>query len=102
MSYIVIWSPDALTSFEDRIEYLKINWTEKEIKNFKSRVNEYLDVLKERPFIGKPGKVKNIHIGLIIKQVSLVYRVKVNKKEIELVLFVDNRQDPKKIRKYKA
>jgi len=103
MNYTIIWSPDALTTFEDRIQYLEIHWTEKEIINFQRRVNEYLEILKEKPFIGKnPGKLKNIYIGLIIKQVSLIYRVKVIKKEIELVLFVDNRQDPKKIKKYKA
>ena len=101
MSYFITWSPQAILSFEDRIEYLEIHWTKKEITNFRQRVREYLEILKEKPFIGKnPGTVKNIHIGLIIKQVSLIYRVKVIKKEIELVLFVDNRQNPKKIRKY--
>ena len=85
MSYSIIWSPQALLSFEERIEYLEINWTEKEIKNFKQRVKEYLEVLREKPLIGRnPGKLKNIHIGFIIKQVSIIYRVKVLKKEIEL------------------
>jgi plasmid stabilization system protein ParE len=103
MTYSIIWSPDALMSFEERIEYLKINWTEKEIINFRQRVNEYLEVLKETPFIGKkPNKLKNLHIGLIIKPVSLIYRVKTTAKEIELVLFIDNRQNPKKIQKYRG
>jgi hypothetical protein len=102
MSYFITWSPQAIISFEDRIGYLEIHWTEKEITNFRQRVKEYLEVLKEKPFIGKkPGKLKNIYIGLIIKQVSLIYRVKVIKKEVELVLFIDNRQDPKRIKKYK-
>jgi plasmid stabilization system protein ParE len=103
MNYSIIWSPRSLATFEDRIQYLRIHWTEKEITNFKNRVKEYLEILKEEPFIGKnPGRYKNTHIGLIIKQVSLIYRVKVIKKEVELVAFIDNRQDPKKIRKYKA
>lgn len=75
----------------------------KEIRNFKSRVNEYLDVLRETPLIGKkPGKQKHLYLRLIIKQVSLMYIVSVVKKEIELVLFIDNRQNPNKIKKYKA
>ncbi|WP_295670317.1 hypothetical protein [uncultured Mucilaginibacter sp.] len=103
MSYSIIWSPKSLVSFEKRIEYLNIHWTEKEITNFKKRVNEYLEVLKDKPYIGKKaGRVKNMHVGLILKQVSLIYRVKAIRKEIELVLFVDNRQDPNKIRKYKT
>ncbi len=103
MSYTIIWTLEALTTFEDRITYLKINWTEKEIKNFKKRVNEYFEVLKEKPLIGKKTeKFKNVHIGLILKQVSIIYRVKTGTKEIELISFIDNRQDPRKIRKYKA
>jgi hypothetical protein len=102
MSYSIIWMPEAILTFGDRIKYLKIHWTEKEIRNFENRVKQYLDVLKDEPYIGKrPGKHKNVYIGLIIKPVSLIYRVKSRTKEIELLLFIDNRQDPKKIRKYK-
>lgn len=103
MSYTIIWSPDALSSFDDRIKYLKIHWTEKEIVNFRKRVKEYLETLSEEPLIGKkPGRRKNLHIGLVIKPVSLIYRVSKIRKEIELVLFIDNRQDPKKIKRYKS
>jgi hypothetical protein len=95
--------PEAISTFGDRIRYLKIHWTQKEITNFESRVKQYLDVLKDEPFIGKkPGRLKNVYIGLIIKPVSLIYRVKSHTKEIELLLFIDNRQDPKKIGKYKS
>jgi plasmid stabilization system protein ParE len=102
MSYSIVWTTQAYTSFEDRIEYLTIHFTDKEIKNFRQRVKEYLEVLKEEPGIGKkPGKYKNVHIGLVIKPVSIIYRIKILKKEIEIISFIDNRQDPKKIRKYK-
>jgi hypothetical protein len=42
MIYSIIWSPEAIISFEKRIEYLKIHFTEKEIKKFRKRVNDYL------------------------------------------------------------
>ncbi len=103
MSYTIIWSPDAESSFDERIQYLKINWTEKEIVKFKKRVKEYLQILKEEPLIGKRfGKRKDLHIGLILKPVSLIYRVKTVEKEIQLVLFIDNRRNPKRIKKYKS
>jgi len=102
MNYSITWTPESLSTFEDRITYLEIHWTDKEITNFKNRVKEYLDTLKQEPLIGKkPGKLKNVYMGLIIKQVSLIYRVKPLTNEIELISFIDNRQDPKKIRKYK-
>jgi plasmid stabilization system protein ParE len=102
MNYSIIWSPSALKTFEGRIDYLRRNWTEREITNFTKRVKEYLETLKEEPLIGKQtGKRKHSYIGLVIKEVSLIYRVKPIKKEIELLVFFDNRQNPKKIRKYK-
>jgi len=41
-------------------------------------------------------KKKYTHIGLIIKQVSLVYRMKPKSNVIELIAFIDNRQNPKR------
>ena len=102
MSYSVRWTSEALTTFQGRWQYLTIHWTEKEIKAFSERVKKYLETLSVSPFIGKHGKFKNVYIGLIIKEVSLVYRIKPKVAEIELISFFDNRQDPKKIRKYKA
>jgi plasmid stabilization system protein ParE len=103
MSYSIIWSPKAYLTFQDRIYYLERNWTQREINNFTIRVKEYLELLKKEPLIGTPtGRRKTVRIGLIIKEVSIIYRVKPIKKEIELLVFFDNRQDPKKIRKYKT
>ena len=53
MSFNLEWTEEALSTFEDRIDYLKQHWTEKEIRNFKKRVRNYLDTLIESPFIGK-------------------------------------------------
>jgi len=41
MKFSIIWMPEALKTFEKRIEYLKIHFTEKELKKFKKRVNDY-------------------------------------------------------------
>ena len=103
MNFSIIWMPEALETFEDRIEYLRIHWTEKEIKNFKKRVKDYLDILAFEPRIGKqPERLKDVRMGLIIKQVSIIYRVKSATHEIELLSFVDNRQNPQKIKKHKG
>jgi hypothetical protein len=40
--------------------------------------------------------MRHTYIGLIIKQVSIVYRLKLNSKKIELITFIDNRQNPAK------
>ncbi len=82
----IIWTKKAIKTFSNRIAYLEEHWTEKEIFNFISRVNEYLDTLKSQPLMfRKPVRLKNTHIGVIIKQVSLVYRIKLRKNKIELI-----------------
>jgi len=69
MNYSIIWSPRSLRTFEHRLQYLKIHWTEKEITNFNNRVKEYLETLKEKPFIGKiPGEYKNVTLGLLLNK----------------------------------
>jgi plasmid stabilization system protein ParE len=101
MNYTIVWTGEALATFEDRITYLQKHWTEKEIRNFKTRVKDYLDTLSETPFIGKkPGKLKNVYMGLVIRQVSVIYRVKSGSDQIELISFIDNRQNPRKTRRH--
>jgi hypothetical protein len=39
-------------------------------------------------------KKKNVRKGLITKHNTLYYRIKPRKKELELIIFWDNRKDP--------
>ena len=73
----IIWTKRAIKTFGKRIAYLEEHWTEREIFNFTNRVNEYLNSLQSQPLMyRKSTRLKNSHIGVIIKQVSLVYRIK--------------------------
>ncbi len=93
----IVWTQKAINTFGQRIKYLQDNWAEKEIFNFTERVNEYLTTLKTQPLMFRQStSLKNTHIGVIIKQVSLVYRIKPKSNRIELIAFIDNRQNPKK------
>jgi plasmid stabilization system protein ParE len=92
MGVEIVWTQKALKTFGKRIAYLEEHWTEKEIFNFTARVNEYLETLKTGPLMfRKSARLKQTHIGVIIKQVSLVYRYKTKGNKIELVAFIDNR-----------
>jgi plasmid stabilization system protein ParE len=97
MGIEIIWTKKAVQTFGRRIAYLEEHWTEKEIFSFTARVNEYLETLQTQPLMfRKSAKIKHTHIGVIIKQVSLVYRIKPKSQSIELIAFIDNRQNPKK------
>jgi hypothetical protein len=93
----IVWTKRAVITFGKRIAYLEKHWTEKEIFNFTKRVNEYLGLLKTQPLMYRQSaRLRYTHIGVIIKQVSIVYRIKPKSNTIELLAFIDNRQNPKK------
>ena len=97
MGIEIVWTKKAVQTFGDRIAYLQEHWTDKEIFNFTARVNGYLSSLQSQPLMfRKSAKLKHTHIGVIIKQVSLVYRIKPKSNMIELIAFIDNRQNPKR------
>jgi len=97
MVQAIIWSDLALKTYIQNIEFLKEEWTRKEVDNFIEAVERKLDLLKTQPLIGKlTNKRKHIRSTLIIGPVILVYRLAVKKQQIELVRFFNTRQNPKR------
>lgn len=93
MGFEIVWTKKAIQTFEKRLLYLEKHWTEKEILKFTAAVNQYLFVLKTQPLMfQKTLQQKQKRIGVIIKQVSLVYRVDYATQLIQLIAFIDNRQ----------
>ena len=100
MGLEIKWTKKAILTFNNRIAYLEQHWTQKEILVFTKRVSDYLLVLSEQPLMHrKSNTLKHVHISVISKKVSIVYRVKPKAGFIELVAFIDNRQG-QKINKY--
>ena len=91
----VRWTPKARRTYTEIINYLETDWTEKEIKTFIAKVDHLLELIRHNPEMGEESrKKKNIRKILITKQNSLYYRVKSHKKELQLLVFWDNRKDP--------
>ena len=95
----IIWLPKAQSSFKNIADYLIENWTEKEVNKFVGETNKLLETIKNQPktFVATE-KDKDVRKGLVNKHVSLFYKIKPRKKLIELLLFWDNRRNPKKRR----
>jgi plasmid stabilization system protein ParE len=97
MGFKIIWTIPALNSFQQNIDYLNENWTEKEVFAFTEKVNDILHLIREQPeLFRKSSKYKNVHRAVVMKQITLVYQVKPRKREIELLIFWDNRKNPAK------
>ncbi len=99
MAYEIIWSDEAKKTYQGIIDYLEKEWSEKEVSNFVFRVHNKLILLGVQPAIGRVHKKKyKIHKTLVHKNISLVYHIRQLRKEIVLLSFWDNRQDPAKFR----
>ena len=95
MPFNIIWSPVAKVTYYEILEYLEEHWTFREIQNFINRVEYVVELIRKSPVQYPVSKEKNIHRCVVVKQVSLFFRVKEN--NIELLVFWDNRQDPAKL-----
>jgi len=94
MALKIYWSNSADEKFEQIIAYLNKNWGEKVTSNFVNNVFDFLEILKKFPKIGSiEYEEKNIRGFVIVKQVTLFYRIHNNK--IILLDFFDNRSNPK-------
>lgn len=97
MAITVVWSSKAEHGFSEIINYLQLNWGEKEIKNFIKNTNSIIKKIQIFPLaFPLSKKTKNLHRCVLSKQTSMVYLYKVRKKEIEIVSFYDIRSGQNK------
>jgi plasmid stabilization system protein ParE len=94
----ISWTPTARKTYFNVLDYLVEVWTKREVQNFADEVEKVLNQISENPEMFEASrKKKNIRKGYITRHNSLYYRVKPVKKELELLIFWDNRQNPEKL-----
>ena len=92
------WTPTARKTYLSILDHLEESWTEREIQNFVNEVDKLLAQIANNPeMFEESRKKKNVRKGFITRHNTLYYRVKPRKKELELLAFWDNRQDPDKL-----
>lgn len=96
MAKEVIWSKRAIRSFDRIIDYLQVKWTEKEIVTLISNTNKVINQISTGVVQFRASNQLKIHEVLITKHNLLIYRV--SSERIELLVFYDTRQHPKKKR----
>ncbi len=100
MVYKVEWTPNALSSYERNMSWLQENWTTKEVTHFAQIVQNKISLLSDHPEIGRPRNKRqpNIRQTVLHKKILLIYRVKKQTHEIELLLFWNTPQKPSKLK----
>ena len=97
----IVWTKTAQKQFDDIVDYIETEWSEKIAAKFTNRVNDFFGLLQLYPEVGSiEVKKKRIKGFLLTKQVRLFYRIK--GQNIILLSFFDTRlSHSKKLRRYK-
>lgn len=94
----IIWTPTARITYFKVLDYLVENWTKNEVASFVTEVESLLNQISNHPEMFQASrKKKNVRKALITKHNTLYYRIKSGNKELELITFGDNRQNPNKL-----
>jgi plasmid stabilization system protein ParE len=93
----VLWTPEAEETFEQIIDNLILYWTQKELNSFLEQTENVLSFIEQNSCLYKlTQKNKQVRKGFINKLVTVFYRVDSENKQIEILSFWNNRQDPDK------
>lgn len=91
MPHQIFWTTAAKKSYEEVIEFLSQNWSQKEIEQFISRTEEVLLLMSNNPNI-YPVVGPDLHRCILSKHNSLFFKINDNK--ITILACWDNRKDP--------
>jgi len=96
MAKEVIWTPRALSSFDQVLNYLEEEWTEKEVSNFIELTGRIVKYISQNPKMFRKTNKNDVYEALVTPHNLLIYKVYPAK--IYLVTFWDTRRNPKKKR----
>ncbi len=96
MDYKIVYSNLAVFTLDSNLSYLQNNWPKISLLNFLDKEEKTIDLIKNNPTFFPLWKENlNIRKAIIVKQITLFYEVKNN--VIEILLFWNNYQNPKKL-----
>ncbi len=93
--YKVVWTEHALGELRQTVSYLELNFSEHEVQQLANKVESVLGLIATQPsMFPESSRRKGVRRAVILRFNSLYYRVK--DRQIEILSFFSNRQDPKK------
>ena len=97
MAKTVFFSKRARTNLEKLLTYLEDEWSLKVKNEFKEKLDRcVIQISKQPESCPVSEEFPGLYKCVVTKQTTLYYRIK--EKEIQVITFYDNRQDPKKLK----
>lgn len=80
--YKIHWTDNALDELAKTIEYLKENFTDREIRKLALKIESAMKLISQNPNIFPKSELKDVYKMVVLKYNTLYYRVKGNTIEI--------------------
>lgn len=93
--YSISWTDHALDGLGQTIEYLRLNFSQREIDNLAERIEAVLRFLSIYPNL-YPETAQNVGVrrAVVARLNTLYYRVDTEADRIEILSFFSNRDNP--------
>ena len=88
----LIWSDLAKSDFEDNIDYLLREWSERSAVEFINKVDHLIELLSINPQLFPESDYKSVRRAVVTKQITLFYKLSDSK--IYLIRFWNTYQNP--------
>jgi plasmid stabilization system protein ParE len=95
--YKFYWTDEAISNLESILDYLKSNWTQRKISNFKKKLGKQVRLIEQNPKLFPVSRYNSrLRKAVLSKQTTIFYEL--SGQMIYLVYLFNTRQSPKKIK----
>ncbi len=95
MEIKIIWTRRALLGLRDVVDYLEYKWTDREIDQLETKIDEFLERIKTQPFAyPKTDEEGDTRKGLVDKNNYIIYKYNPTKSEIAIINLRSTKQKP--------
>jgi len=92
--YRILWTDHALTELSHTTEYLRLNFSDKEIHRLGREIESVLSYISQHPRAYPQSQQQaGVRRAVVAKFNNLYYRVDEEKMQIEILSFFSNRQE---------
>jgi len=79
MEYNLFWSEEAIRNLEEILDYLNLQWTQKEVANFKKKLGKHLDLIVQNPFLFPISNYnQRLRKAVMSRQTTIFYEINGN------------------------
>ncbi len=93
----IVWSPKAISEYQEIVDFLMLTWDINTVLNFQNLISQSISNMSKNP-ISFPLVIENIRKVVIHKNVSLYYEFIHMESTIEILSIFDSRQNPNKLK----